>query len=246
MEPHPAVRRIAHAHGNRRAWIERALSAGVDFIEADLRWDGRTIRVRHEHRLPLIPLLWNHRLRGFHRQGPFAIGLGPLWLRLDVQRLSFSELLARVGGRAGLMLDLKRDRHTREEAGRFVRAVFAGLEMAGFPGPIDFCGAGDLLDAVLAERPGQLVHYSIDNDAALGWLPALAARGATGVSIHRALLTPERGRWLREQGFDVIAWDVGTLAEADAAIACGASAIIADDLALLRALAVGPGEGATR
>lgn len=246
VEAAPTIRRIAHAHGNRRPWIARALASGVEFIEADLRWYRGAIWVRHEHRLPVVPLLWNNRLRGFHRQGPFALALGPLWLRLDLRRLPFAELLARLDGRADLMLDLKRDSLMAAEAERFVRAVFAALEASAFRGEVDFCGSWELLDLVRRERPGQMVHYSIDSGDDAERLFRLAENGAPGITIHRDLLTAERAAWLRERGFDVIAWDIATRGQAIAAIERGASGIIADDLAMLRAIAGTPLKGDPR
>ncbi len=213
------------------------MAAGVDLIEADLRWYGGAIWVRHERRLPVLPVLWNNRLRGYHRQGPFAVAAGPLWLRLDVRRITFAELLARIDGRAGLMIDLKRDRYTPVAAGRFVRAVLSVIEASGFRGEVDFCGSWQLLDVVRQERPAQMVHYSIDSAADAGRLPGLAEGGARGVSIQRGLLTAERAAWLREKEIDVIAWDIATREQALAAIERGASGIIADDLAMLGSIA---------
>ena len=50
---------IAHRAGNDRAALEQALSAGVDAVEADLRWDGGRIVARHARRLPFLPLYWD-------------------------------------------------------------------------------------------------------------------------------------------------------------------------------------------
>ncbi len=98
--------RIAHAYGNRRRRIEQALAAGVDLIEADLRYQDGRVWIRHELRVGRLPLLHNARLSGIHRQGPWALTLGPLFLRLDVRPIDLPELLRGVSGRAGLLLDL--------------------------------------------------------------------------------------------------------------------------------------------
>jgi glycerophosphoryl diester phosphodiesterase len=71
--------------------LERALAAGADLIEADLRWqDGRLV-ARHARRLLLLPLLWDR-----------------WWLRLDRgETFTLEELLERTRGRARLLLDVK-------------------------------------------------------------------------------------------------------------------------------------------
>lgn len=234
--------RIAHGYGNRRARIAQAQAAKVDRIEADLRWWDGQIWVRHEHRirrLPWLPLLYNKNLRGIHRAGPWAMPLGSLWLRLDLARLSFTELLGRVTGPAGLMLDLKRDSHSPETARRFVAAVFAELDSSRFSAPVDFCGAWQYLDIVRDLRPAQSAHYSVDS--AGDWDAAEARLGGPRqlpkITLKLSLASEERRVRLRQAGVPFVVWDVATRAEADHAITLGAEGLIADDLAMLSSLA---------
>ena len=237
--PALTVRPIAHAYGDRRHRVEAALAAGVEWIEADLRWSGGKAWVRHEHRLPVLPILWNHRLKGIHREGPLAASLGPYWLRLDVRCMPFEELLDRTSGRAGLLLDFKAQRYSRPQARRFVASVLRSIEFRPFAGGVDFCGMWGLLDLVRQFRPGQDVHYSVDNER--GWAllqPRIVAHdAAVGVTIHRRLLTPERAARLRESGTSFYAWGIEDGPQAAAAIGEGALGIIADDLDLLRSIA---------
>ncbi|MFN0147177.1 MAG: hypothetical protein ACKVT1_11750 [Dehalococcoidia bacterium] len=233
------VRPIAHAYGDRRRRIEAALESGVEWIEADLRWWGGKTWVRHEHRLPGLPVLWNRNLQGIHRAGPLGRSFGPYWLRLDTGRMRFEELLDRTSGRASLMLDFKAQRYSRAESRRFVASVLRTLELRPFAGGIDFCGMWGLLDLVRVFRPAQEVHYSVDAPRDWGLVqPRLAANDpAVGISIRRSLLTPARAAQLRAANTSFFAWDIDEAVQAEVAIAEGAGGILADDLDLLRSLA---------
>ena len=138
------------------------LTSGVPMIEVDLRWWRGEAWVRHEHRLGWLPLLYNHRLRGIHREGPFACSFGGLWFRLDLRSIRLREALERTAGHAGLLIDLKADRYSRSVARGFVASVLTEIEDARFLGRIDFCGSWPLLDVVRSLKPEQPVHYSIE------------------------------------------------------------------------------------
>jgi len=234
------VIRIAHAAGNRPERLERALKAGVDLVEVDARFRGGDVWVRHEHRLGLLPLLYNHRLTGIHREGPFALSVGPHFFRLDVRRLRFEDVAARVRGRAGLLVDLKAGNYRPAEARRFVEAVLRTLE--DFPGMLDFCGSWPLLDLVRTAKPGLPLHYSVDRQA--DWAALQARMGGPaqppGVSLHPRLLTEERALALHGAGVELYCWDIEDRAGAERVLALGAAGIIADDLDLLRSLAGRP------
>jgi glycerophosphoryl diester phosphodiesterase len=237
LSPIPYPLRVAHGHGNRRELIERAIAAGGDLIETDLHYQEGIVWARHDHRAGPLPLLASWRPRGIHRAGPAALALGPLFLRLDRRPLRLAEGLARTSGRAGLLLDLKTGRrHRPGEDNRFVEAVLSDLTAARFAGRVEFSGSWPLLDRLRARAPG---YYSVGNEG--DWrrlLPRLGGPDAIpAISLRRRLLTPERAAVLRHAGIAVYCWDVTDLDEAAAALAHGASGIIADDLALLRALA---------
>ena len=241
MSPRPLVR-IAHAYGNRRHRLERALAAGVDLIETDLRFADGVVWVRHEHRLWRLPLLYNRRLRGIHREGPLALAVGPHYFRLDLRPIRLPEVIEAVSGRGGLMLDLKAGRYAPAEAARFVEMVLGTLDTMRFAGHLDFCGGWSLLDLVRARAPAQTIHYSVDGERDWDAFRARAdgADAIRAITIQRRLLTDERGAFLRDAGVDFYCWDVEDAADAEHAIAQGAAGIIADDLALLRALAGRP------
>jgi hypothetical protein len=240
------VQRIAHGYGNRRDRLERALAAGVDFVEADARWDGREVWIRHERRLGPLPLLYNNRLAPAHRIGPLGFSAGQLWFRLDVRRMTLHELIDRTQGRAGLMLDLKAARYSPLQRYRFMRRLFETLDHANFEQPLTFCGQWPLLDAIRDMRPSQPVYYSVDRP--FRWVEMGARiRGGDaipGITLRRELFTAERVAFLRERGVDVFAWDIDTADQAADVIAFGAAGVIADDLDLLAELADTPVAGA--
>jgi glycerophosphoryl diester phosphodiesterase len=237
------VLRIAHAHGNRRHRIEEAMAAGVDLIEADIRHYRGRIWVRHEFRAPFLPVLYNGRLNPFHRQGPWALSLRRLFLRLDLNPLPLDELLDIVGDRVGILFDLKYARYPEREARAFVHTLLHMLE-TWFHGPIDFCGNWSLLDLVVAEHDARLpVHYSIDGERQ--WKKLLqqiqAGTPFRTITIRRSMLDDQRAEILRAAGIDYYCWDIDSSTEAEAAIERGASGIISHNLDVLSALPAPPG-----
>jgi glycerophosphoryl diester phosphodiesterase len=230
--------RIAHAYGNSRARIRRALDAGVDLIETDLRWDRGTVWVRHEHRLGWLPILYNRGLRGIHTKMPFGLTIGRYWLRADVRRLRLEDVVAESGGAAGLLLDFKAGRYRKQEALRFVDAVFRILEDAAIGTRVAACGHWPLLELAAERRPNLERYYSIDSEG--DWerfqRRSRAGRHAPGASMKRDLVTPERAAALRGWGTRFVAWDIDTAEEAEAALAAGARGVIADNLEMLTEL----------
>jgi glycerophosphoryl diester phosphodiesterase len=233
---------IAHGYGNRRTLIEDAVATGVDRIECDLRYDGRTVWVRHERRLGPLPLLYNYHLAQVHRRGPLGWKAGPLWLRLDRRPLSFAELLRRHGGRSGLLLDFKAGRYRVAEGRRFVARVLEELRSADVTAPVEFCGSWALLGLVRAADADATLVFSVDSEREWRAFEGGGARGAAipAVSVRLSLLTPERAAWLRARAIRFYCWDVQGKAGAARAIEAGAAGIIAGDLALLRAVQASP------
>ena len=235
--------RIAHAYGNRRDRISAAIEAGVDLIETDLRYWRGEIWIRHEHRPTRLPLVYNVGLKpGIHREGPWAARVGKLFLRVDRAPIRFGELLDRVSGRGGLLIDLKAAPYQPAVARAFVERMFVELDGHRFEGALDFCGGWPLLDLVHAARPDLPVHYSVDSLADWARLQArLSGPGRIpGISLRRDFIDPERIATLRAAHVDYYCWDIKDARDASRAIEAGASGIIADDLVLLRNLAGTP------
>lgn len=216
---------IAHRAGNDAAALERALVAGVDAVEADLRWDAGRVVARHARRLPLLPLYWDR-----------------WYLRLDRgPQLTLDELLERARGRARLYLDLK------ALARSFPRAL---LETLGRHNALKDVEVSSQRWGLLAElrraEPDLRLVRSVGSrrrrTALLALLPDDPLQA--GVAIRRNLLDEELARLLRARGLPLYVWGVNDLEEARRIVAWGASGIIADSLQLLRALKSGPAEAA--
>ena len=237
LTEHPLVR-IAHAYGNRRHRIDEAVAAGVDLIEADLRWRGGRVWVRHEHRTRFLPVLYNVGLKGIHRDGPWAANLRRLFLRLDVRPILLDELLDRVGQRCGILLDLKAGAYSTAAARAFVASTLAALDARMPPPRVDFCGSWPLLDAVRTMQPEQMVHYSVDSERDWTALQErlTSSNPPTGITIERKLLDETRAAILRRAGVEFYCWDVANKDDAQHAIGHGAAGIIADDLDMLATL----------
>jgi glycerophosphoryl diester phosphodiesterase len=236
---------VAHAYANRRDRWQRAIEAGVDFIETDLQFDRGRVWVRHEHRAGWLPLLYNFRPPASHATGPFALRAGALFLRLDVRPIPFEEFLAFCNRRIGIMLDFKAGAYSAESGRAFVQAVLRAIDAEAFAGALDACGAWPLLDALRERRPGMAIHYSVDT--ADGWeslrLRLSAGDPIRGITLKHALLDDAKAALLRDAGVSFYVWDVFDDGAAENAVRAGAAGIIADDLQLLRRYAAAPAAG---
>jgi glycerophosphoryl diester phosphodiesterase len=208
---------IAHRAGNDRAALERALSAGGDAVEADLRWDGGRIVARHACRLPFLPLYWDH-----------------LHLRLDrTPQVTLDEFLEQVRGRARPYLDLK------VPARRLPRALLEALRRHNALKEAEVStGHWGLLAELRRSEPDLRVVRSVGNRRHLAHLLALPMDDPlrAGVVIDRKLLDEELARLLRVRWLTLYVWGIDDLEDARRVIAWGATGIIADSLQLLRAL----------
>ena len=81
---------IAHRAGNNLHDLERALAAGVDAIECDFWHDHGRLALRHERKLPALPV-WYDRW----------------YIRFSIGELSLPDLLREINFRSELFLDIK-------------------------------------------------------------------------------------------------------------------------------------------
>ena len=238
----PTPLRIAHGYGNSRRWVQAALRGPVDMIEADLWYRGGTIWVRHERRLPLLPILYGSRPGGGIHPPPCSLPLARWHLRLDVRPLPLEQLIEAVGGRRPLLLDLKGP-CTAAAGQQFVAKLAGCLRRFGLGPSTRLCGNWPLLDEIRRIEPALKVHYSIGNRAQCrATLLRLAEGDRIGaVSIHRSLLDEDRARFLQDRGIEVYCWPVDDAAEAGRLMALGVQGIISYDLSLLASLPVPTG-----
>ena len=211
---------IAHRAGNDRAALEQALSAGVDAVEADLRWDGGRIVARHARRLPFLPLYWDH----WH-------------LRLDRSpQLTLDEFLEQVRGRARPYLDLKAP--TRPLLSALLEALRRHNAMKEAEVST---GHWRLLAELRRAEPDLRLVRTVGNRRHLAALLALPRDDPlrAGVVIDRDLLDEELAQRLRALRQTLYVWGIDDLEDARRVIGWGASGVIADSLDLLRAVQAG-------
>ena len=197
--------------------LEQALSAGVDAVEADLRWDSGRIVTRHDGRLPFLPLHW-----------------GPGHLRFDRSRPgTLDEFLEQVRGRAWPYLDLK------APARPLVRALLEALRRHNSLKETEVStGHWRLLAELRRAEPDLRVIRTVGSRDYLAALLALPPDDPlqAGVVIDRKLLDEELARRLRARWSTLYVWGIDDLEDARKVIGWGATGIIADSLELLRGL----------
>jgi glycerophosphoryl diester phosphodiesterase len=231
------VVRIAHAYGNSRASLERALASDVDMIEVDMWYMGGDVHIRHEKRLNPLPLLYDRVMKG-HALGPLAVRFGKYFVRPDVHTLRFDELLEKVAGRKRLLLDVK-GRSGAPYARKFTKTLVRKIRAHCAEPWVAVCGqAYPVINAVREAAPHLEVRYSIEKE--YQWEAFLRKmRGdppALGVCIAYGFIDAEKARVMEEAGVNVYCWTVDDWDAAKRLIGQGVDGIISNDLELLAAL----------
>ena len=211
---HPTT--IAHSVGNDLALLRRALEAGVDMVEADV-WQhrGRLI-LRHDHKLPLLPILVDQ----WH-------------VRLDRTHLTLDELLGILDQRVRLFLDIKSaDRSAAQ-------AVLEALSRHRAESSTELCSKHwGVLAGLREARPSLTPFHSVSNRwrlrAFLGLLDS--SIGPLALSVRQSLLDEELVGHLQERGVHIYAWIVRQRWRAEELLRWGVHGITSDDLDLLAGL----------
>ena len=230
--------RIAHAYGNTEERLETALEADIDAIELDVWFRTEQIWVRHEPRQEPFPVLIDKRMRG-HSLPPLSFPLGRRWyIRLDVNRLKLDEVLAAVGGRKRLLIDVKGVYHARQNLA-FARALVQAIRKYGAESWAAVCGQfWPVLDDVRREAADLEVRYSVER--VYQWEKFMRLVGederVRRVCIEHRFLNEERTRFIEDRGVDLYCWTVDNPEEARRLVAAGADGIISNNLALLAEL----------
>lgn len=205
---------IAHRAGNNLRHAEEALDAAVDAIECDF-WHARgRLALRHERKLPGLPVIFD---KWYFR---FAWG-----------QLSLRELLRAINMRAELFVDIK---------SRTPRAADAVLELyadhaAMMPHTLISSYSWRLLDRIAAAGTDMELFYTIGGAGGINALIARAAQDLppAGASIRHTLLTADRTARLHDAGLQVFAWSVNLKHRAEELLSWGVDGIISDDLKML-------------
>jgi glycerophosphoryl diester phosphodiesterase len=211
---HPTT--IAHSAGNDLDLLRHALEAGVDMVEADV-WQHRGhLILRHERKLPLLPILVDQ----WH-------------VRLDRTHLTLDELLGILEQRVRLFLDIKSaDRSA-------ALAVLEALSRHGAGSNAELCSKHwRVLAALRGARPGLTLFHSVSNRWRLrAFLRLLdGPAGPAALSARHTLLSEGLVSRLKERGVRIYAWSVRHRRRTEELLRWGVHGITSDNLALLAAL----------
>mgnify|MGYP000154754373 CR=1 FL=1 len=226
---------IAHAFGNRRELVARALQAGVDVVEVDVWFWGGRFWARHERRLGFMPVLLDRRRCAYHGLGPWALPLGPFYIRLDLAPLPLEEVMRAVSGRALLLWDVKGS-HPPSEARRYAHRLRELLRCLDSPPGMIVCGQDwQLLETIGEHVDGVPFFFTVETPRQ--WEALLGNSSLPqGLSLHRALANEARTSYLRGRGIPFLCWTVDDEGEARRLLSLGARGIISNRLDLLARL----------
>jgi hypothetical protein len=223
---------IAHAFGNRRELVVRALQAGVDVVEVDVWFWGGRFWARHERRLGFLPVLLDRRRYAYHGLGPWVLPLGPFYIRLDLAPLPLEEVAQLIAGRALLLWDAKGS-HSPAAARRYAHRLREMLRRLDFSPYVMVCGQDwQLLETIGEHVDGVPLLFTVETprqwEALLG-----SSSPPQGLSLHRALADEARTSYLRARGIPFLCWTVDDQDEATRLLSLGARGIISNRLDLL-------------
>ncbi len=201
---------IAHRAGNNLHQIDEAVAAGVDAIECDFWHDRGRLTLRHERKLPALPVLYDR----WH-------------VRWSWGELSLPQMLRELNFRAELFLDIK---SSTAEAAASVLALRADLASM-MPRTLVSSREWALLDRLAAADTDMRMFYSVGRQS--GIMPLLRrserAPRPSGTSIRHTLLSEPLVKQLHDAGLQVYAWTVNTKHRAEELRAWGVDGIISDD-----------------
>ena len=230
--------RIAHGYGNSRRSLALALEGPVDYIEADARYQGDRLAVRHERKLGLLPLLFDerHRDHAGHGPGPYGLPLGRWYVKLQLSALYLEDVLALARGRRRVLIDVKGNGRGRQSA--FARALAQSVRLAGMADEVTFCGQDwPVLRRLRVIDPGLRVYYSIGAERQLAAFGHVRQdETLRGVCLHHSLLNAQLIDGFKQRGLAVWTWTVDDLEQARRLVALGIDGIISNRLDVLEAL----------
>jgi len=234
----PEPVRIAHAYGNSRAALRRALDADVDMIEVDIWYRGGDVYAHHARRLSPLPLLADKKMPE-HPLPPLAFPVWPgyrVWPQINPLKLG--ELLAIVGGSKRLLLDVK-GRYKGGRSAGFAEVIARRLHDHRASSWAIVCGQTyPVLNALRHVDDEIEVRYSLEKP--YQWESFVRKMNkhqrVRQVCISRHFIDDERARVLEENGVNVYVWTVDDPEAARHWIEQGADGIISNNLTLLEGL----------
>ena len=245
MNPAAAhAQRIAHGYANSRRYLALALEGPVDYVEADVWYQGGRVAVRHERKIGPLPIVFDEKPEGHigHGPGRYGLSLGRWYVKLQIRTLYLEDILALARGRRRLLVDVKWSPGGRQSA--FARALAQTVRLAGMGDEVTFCGQNwPVLQRLRVIDPGLRVHYSIGAQRQLptfGHVPQ--DETLRGVCVHQSLLNAQLIDILKRRGLAVWTWTVDDLTQARRLVAMGIDGIISNRLDVLEALRDAPAE----
>jgi glycerophosphoryl diester phosphodiesterase len=202
---------IAHRAGNNLHHLEQALAAGVNAIECDF-WHARGhLVLRHERKLPALPVFYDR-----------------WYIRFAMGELKLPELLREINHRADLFLDIKSATPPAADA---VLELYHDNESM-MPHTLVSSREWKLLDRLAAEGTDMRMFYSVGKRSAVESLlrRAEVAPRPAGTSIRQTLLSPDVVRRLHDAGLLVYAWTVNNPHRARELLSWGVDGLIFDDV----------------
>jgi glycerophosphoryl diester phosphodiesterase len=206
---------IAHRAGNNLHDLEGALEAGIDAIECDF-WHARgRLALRHERKLPGLPVIFDK-----------------WYLRFALGELSLRRLLREINFRAELFLDIKS--HTPRAADAVLDLYHDNASM--MPHTLVCSRQWKLLDRIAAAQTDMELFYSVgarrEIDALIRGMSRM--QQPAGTSIRHTLLSADVVARLHAEGLRVFAWTVNTRHRAEELLAWGVDGVISDDVEVLQ------------
>jgi glycerophosphoryl diester phosphodiesterase len=211
--------RVAHRGGNSRRLLRRALSAGVDWIEADIWLHYGRLVARHDPALWRLPVTYSRR--------SVSLILAPsivLDTLLDATRRRQTRVLIDLKGRPADLPEAIVGVLRRRDV--FDRTALCGQEW-------------EPLDRARALDPRVRVFFSLGTPEHLERYLARRRDGSAPplASSYHALLTPATVAALKDAGSTVIAWTVDSEARARQLLGWGVDGITSNRIAMLNRLA---------
>ncbi len=233
----PRPVRIAHAYGNSRAALHRALEADVDMIEVDVWFRSGDVYAHHARRLSPLPLLADKKMPGHPLPRPaFPVWPG-YWVWPHINPLKLGELLQIVGGSKRLLLDVK-GRYKDRRSTAFARTIARRVREHEASSWAIVCGQTyPVLNALRHVDDEIEVRYSLEKPHQWeSFVRKMQDKRVRQVCISRHFIDDEKARVLEENGVNVYVWTVDDPKAARHWVEHGADGIISNDLDLLENL----------
>lgn len=202
---------IAHRAGNNLHDLERALAAGVDAIECDFWHDRGRLALRHERKLPALPV-WYDRW----------------YIRFSIGELSLPDLLREINFRSELFLDIK---SATPQAAEAVLRLYHDNESM-MPRTLVSSREWRLLEQLGEAGTEMRMFYSVGRASGLEALlrRAKASPRPAGTSIRHTLLSADAVERLHDAGLQVFAWTVNNRHRAEELLGWGVDGLISDEI----------------